>query len=212
MSASSQARDEGKPRPGGRVRDPELDEAIAKATRELLEQRGIGGLTIEAIAGRAGVGKATVYRRWPNRDALLAHLLRALVREFPIPDRGHVRDDLIEFLRDQLTFLHSEAGSLYPALGAHAGVDAAAREALWDLVLRRRAAILAVLIRGIERQQIRGDLDLGVAYYLIFGPVYYRYLGALAGHTPVEPDFITKLVDNLLVGIGPPTPTGPSRP
>lgn len=209
-SASSRMGDPEQPRPRGRARNPDLDDAIATATRELLEQHGLGGLTIEAIARRAGVGKATVYRRWPNRDALLAHLLRALVREFPIPDRGHVRDDLIEFLQAQLTFLHTEAGSLYPALGAQAGIDTAARGALWELVLRRRSALLAVLLRGVERHQIRGDLDLGLAYYTIFGPVYYRYLGALAGHTPIEPNYITNLVDGVLLGIGTKTSTEPT--
>jgi AcrR family transcriptional regulator len=202
MPESSQAGGSTDRQPGGRARDPELDVAITKAARELLEERGVGGLTIEAIARRAGVGRTTVYRRWPNRDAILAHLLRGLVRDFPAPDRGDIREELIELLDDQLTFLQSEAGKLYPSLGAHAATDPSAGEALWDLVLRRKAALLAVLRRGIERRQIRGDFDVDVGYYLIWGPVYYRYLGALAGRAPIEPDFIANLVDGLLVGLG----------
>src|ERR1700761_2468519 len=85
----------GAPAPGGRARNPELDGAITTATTALLEERGFAELTIEAIARRAGVSRATVYRRWPNLDALLAHVLRGVVREIPIPDRGHVRDNLI---------------------------------------------------------------------------------------------------------------------
>jgi tetracycline repressor-like protein len=142
-----------------------------------------------------------VYRRWANRDALLLQFLRGLVREIPIPDRGHIRDDLIELLCDQLGFLESEAGSLYPSLGVQAGVDRAAGEALWDLVRHRRAALDAVLRRGIERHQIRGDIDLELGLFLIWGPVYYRYLGALAGKAPIERDFIAKLVDSVLIGI-----------
>jgi AcrR family transcriptional regulator len=202
VSANSEEPKPEEARHGGRARDPQLDAAITRATRELLEQRGVGGLTLEAIARRAGVGRATIYRRWPNRDALLSDLLRGLVRDFPIPDRGDVREELIELLNDQLTFLRIEAGKLYPSLAVHAGVNGEANDALWEIVLRRRAALLVVLQRGVKRHQIRPELDLAFSYHLIWGPVYYRYLGELAGDAPIEPDFITKLVDSLLVSIG----------
>jgi AcrR family transcriptional regulator len=212
VTGRPEERDPPQRRNGGRARNPELDEAIAQATRELLERRGIGGLTIEAIARQAGVGRATVYRRWSNRDALLAHLLRGLVREPKIPDHGDVRSELIELLSDQLAFLQTEAGKLYPSLGAHAATDPAAAEALQDLVLRRRTALQTVLERGVARQQIRNDVDPTLAYCMLWGPVYYRYLAAVAGHAPIEPDFTTDLVDRLLAGLRPaggpgPTPT-----
>jgi AcrR family transcriptional regulator len=192
----------------GRARDPKLDDAIATATRTLLEEHGLGGVTIEGIARSAGVARATVYRRWPNKDALLAHLLQGLVREWPVPDRGHVRDDLIELLQAQLGFLESEAGKLYPSLGVQAAVDPAAGNALRDLVQLRKEAICTVLRRGITRQQIRSDVDIDFGYFLLWGPVYYRYLGALAGKAPIEPDFVTNLVDSVLVGIGTQRGTG----
>jgi AcrR family transcriptional regulator len=158
------------------------------------------------------VARATVYRRWPNRDALLLHLLRGLVREFRVPDRGHVRDDLIELLHDQLEFLQSKAGKLYPSLGAQAGVDPAAGEALRQLVQRRRAALDAVLRRGVERHQIRSDVDIELGLFLIWGPVYYRYLGALAGKAPIERDFIVNVVDSVLDGMGNEERSDPPRP
>jgi hypothetical protein len=130
------------------------------------------------------------------------HLLQGLVREFPIPDTGHVRDDLIELLCEQLTFLERKAGKLYPSLGVQAGVDPVAGETLRHLVARRREALEAVLRRGIARHQIRSDLDVELGLFLIWGPVYYRYLGALAGKAPIERDFIAKLVDSVLAGIG----------
>jgi AcrR family transcriptional regulator len=210
VSATPQGRDARGPAPGGRARDPELDDAIVEAARTLLGERGVAGLTIEAIACRAGVARATVYRRWANRDALLLHFLRGLVREIPIPDRGHVRDDLVELLRDQLSFLESEAGTLYPSLSVQAGVDPAAGEALWDLVRHRRTALDTVLRRGIERHQIRADIDIELGLFLIWGPVHYRYLGALAGKAPIERDFIVKLVDSVLLGIGTAERAGPS--
>jgi AcrR family transcriptional regulator len=187
---------------GGRARDPQLDDAIATATTALLEERGFAGLTIEAIARRAGVARATVYRRWPNLDALLAHVLQGLVREIPIPDRGHVRDDLIALLEDQLAVVKRDAAKLYPSLGVQAKTDPDARKAAVDLMQHRRTAVCAVLRRGVDRGEIGPDADVELAFFLVWGPVYYRFLFALASREPIEADFIPSLVDAVLVSIG----------
>jgi AcrR family transcriptional regulator len=187
---------------GGRARNPEFDGAITSATTALLDEQGYAGLTIEAIARRAGVARATVYRRWPNLDALLAHVLRGVVHEIPIPDRGHVRDDLIAILEDQLVVVKRDAGRLYPSLGVQAKADPAAREALADLMQHRRAAVRAVLQRGIDRGEIRDDVDLEVAFFLAWGPVYYRHLFGFGCDLPMEPDFIARLVDAVMASIG----------
>jgi AcrR family transcriptional regulator len=192
----------GAPAPGGRARNPELDGAITTATTALLEERGFAELTIEAIARRAGVARATVYRRWPNLDALLAHVLRSVVREIPVPDRGHVRDNLIALLEDQLLVVKHDAGRLYPSLGVQAKADPAAREALGDLMERRRAAVRAVLRTGIDRGEIRPDVDLELAFFLVWGAVYYRHLFAFGCDAPMQPDFITNLVDVVMTSIG----------
>jgi len=190
------------PSPGGRARNPDLDDAIANATTSLLEERGLAALTIEAIARRAAVGRATIYRRWPNLDALVLHVLRGVVREIPVPDRGSVRDDLIEMLGDQLRLIEREAGKLYPSLAHQATVSPAARQALRELMQRRRAAVDAVLQRGIERGEIPGDVDLQIAFFQLWGPVYYRYLSAFAAECAIEADFVVRLVDGVLVSIG----------
>jgi AcrR family transcriptional regulator len=190
------------PASGGRARNPELDGAITMATTALLEERGFAGLTIEAIARRAGVARATVYRRWPNLDALLAQVLRGVVHEIPIPDRGHLRDDLIAILEDQLAVIKRDAGRLYPSLGVQAKADPDARDTLADLMQNRCAAVRAVLRRGVERGEIRGDVDLDLAFFLAWGPVYYRHLFAFGCDTPMEPDFIAKLVDAVIASIG----------
>ena len=167
------------PASGGRARDPELDDAITTATTELLEERGFAELTIEAIARRAGVARATVYRRWPNLDALLAHVLSSVVHEIPIPDRGHVRDDLVAILEDQLAMVKRDAAKLYPSLGVQAKTDPSARKAAVDLMEHRRTAMCTVLRRGVDRGEIRADVDLDLAFFLVWGPVYYRFLFAL---------------------------------
>jgi AcrR family transcriptional regulator len=168
----------------------------------LLDEQGFAALTIEAIARRAGVGRATIYRRWPNLDALLAHVLRGVVREIPIPDRGHVRDDLIAILEDQLAVIKRDAAKLYPSLGVQAKTDPGARKAAVDLMEHRRTAVCAVLRRGVDRGEIRTDVDLDLTFFLVWGPVYYRFLFALARGEQIEPDFISNLVDTMLVSIG----------
>jgi AcrR family transcriptional regulator len=190
------------PASGGRARDPELDDAITMATTALLEERGFAGLTIEAIARRAGVARATIYRRWPNLDALLAHVLRGVVYEIPIPDRGRVRDDLIAILEDQLAVIKRDAAKLYPILGVQAKTDPGARKAAVDLMEHRRTAMCTVLRRGVDRGEIRADVDLDLAFFLVWGPVYYRFLFALTGRAQIEPDFISSLVDAVLASIG----------
>jgi AcrR family transcriptional regulator len=194
--------DTGERAAGGRARDPKLDAAIVAAARALVVELGLGDLTIEAVARRAGVSRATIYRRWPNLDALLADVLRIVVREVPIPDCGHVRDDLIEILSDQLTFIQREAGKLYPSLGVQAEADPDARRALGELIEHRRAAVSTVLKRGLERREIRAGADLELAFFLIWGPVYYRHLFAFACEAPIDGDFIPRLVDNVLLAIG----------
>ncbi len=190
------------PAAGGRARNPELDDAIATATTALLEERGFAGLTIEAIARRAGVARATVYRRWRNLDALLAHVLQGLVQDIPVPDRGHVRDDLIELLEDQLAVVKRDARKLYPSLGITARTDPNARQTAVDLMQHRRTAVSTVLRRGVDRGQITGDVDLDLAFFLLWGGVYYKFVFALASRAPIEPDFIPRLVDTMLVSIG----------
>ena len=187
---------------GGRTRNPEIDDAIATATTALLEERGFAGLTIEAIARRAGVARATVYRRWPNLDALLAHVLQGVISDIPIPDRGHVRADLIALLRDQLSFIRREAGKLYPSLGVQAKADPGARDTMAGLMQLRRAAVCEVLRRGVDRGEIRDDVDLDLAFFLVWGAAYYRHMFGFACAAPIEPDFIPGLVDTVLVSIG----------
>jgi AcrR family transcriptional regulator len=193
-----------RPRPGrgGRLRDPQVDEAITAAARALLEERGIDGTTIDAIARRAGVARATVYRRWPNKDALIAQLIRDLKPDLPVADRGCVRAELVELLAAQLAALQGATGHLYPALGAHAAFSPAAAAALKEVVDRRRCAVLEVLRRGIQRAEIREDFDLDLGLCLTWGPLYYRFLGFQSGAAPIERDFVERLVDSLLAGIG----------
>jgi AcrR family transcriptional regulator len=79
----------------GRPRDARVDVAVLEAARTVLAERGFAGATVEAIASRAGVGKATIYRRWPTREALLLAVTTADLPETPIPNTGDLRQDLL---------------------------------------------------------------------------------------------------------------------
>src|SRR5437764_14075432 len=83
-------------RPPGRPRSERADKAIVDATLDLLaEEGGVTGVSIEAVAARAGVGKTTIYRRWPNKEALIIDALAALKEPFPVPRGDSARDDLV---------------------------------------------------------------------------------------------------------------------
>jgi len=182
--------------PSGRKRDPAVDSAIAAATRSIVDEDGLDALSIEAVARHAGVSRATVYRRWPNKNALVQGLLEEVARSVAIPDHGDVRADLIDLLHQQLHVIERESGRLYPSLSVSAAGDA-----MNDIVRQRKASLSTVLRRGIERRQLREDLDPELGFFLFWGPVYYRYMIAVAEETPIEPDFIARLVDEALAGL-----------
>ena len=122
--------------------------------------------------------------------------------EIPIPDRGNVREDLIAILEEELAVVRRDAGKLYPSLGVQAKADSGAREALADLMQHRRAAVREVLRRGVDRGEIRDDVDLDLAFFLVWGPVYYRHMFGFACAAPIQADFIPRLVDAVLLSIG----------
>jgi len=182
--------------PGGRKRDPAVDSAIAAATRAIVDEDGLDALSIEAVARRAGVARATVYRRWPNKNALVQGLLEQVALSVSIPDHGDVRADLVDLLQQELRFIEHESGRLYPSLSV-----SAAGGALTDIVRQRKASLNTVLRRGIERRQLRENIDPELGFFLFWAPVYYRYMIAVAEETPMEPDFIARLVDEALAGL-----------
>src|SRR3954470_1827189 len=91
-------------RPPGRPRRERADKGIVDATLALLvEEGGVSGVSLEAVAARAGVGKTTIYRRWPNKEALIIDALAALKEPFPVPRGASARDDLIAIARAFVT-------------------------------------------------------------------------------------------------------------
>ncbi|MFG2221877.1 TetR/AcrR family transcriptional regulator [Streptomyces sp. NPDC048644] len=188
----------------GRPRSAAADRAIIEAVLRLIEEgAGIGELAMERIAREAGVGKATVYRRWPGRDALFLDVIRSLEEEVPPPGGGSVRDELVrllEFLRRRgLAKRHS---AVLRTVLTHVQAQPAVWREYQETVMRaRREALLAVLRRGMAGGDIRADRDLDVLADLFIGPMLSR---ALLDESKALPEGLAEqIVDTVLEGVRP---------
>src|SRR3954471_11650443 len=173
-------------RPRGRPRSARADRAILDATIELLAERGYGGLTVEAVAARAGVGKSTIYRRWPSKATLAAAAVNALARQrVPVPDTGDLRDDLVRCVMDPIGRHGDILGRIFPDLIAEMHRNPELSETMLDALAARRSVIQSVLHRAQERGELGSDADLGRIIDLLSGALYYRLL---VSREPVEAD------------------------
>ena len=188
----------------GRPRDPEADRAILEATIELLAEEGFGGLSIEAVAARAGVGKTTVYRRWPSKIPLVVDALMhmKMPASLVIPDDMSTRDALCRVLSELVRAQrHESTGPILAGL-----VDAMSRDAeLADavraqLVSNRRTVVFGLIQRGIERGEIRSDVDVEVVADLLAGPIVMRTL--ITGG-PITTRLAREIVSLVLDGVTP---------
>jgi AcrR family transcriptional regulator len=183
------------PRRPGRPRDAAADDAIVNAATQLIAEAGYAGLTVDAVAARAGVGKATIYRRWPSKDALLLHCMQCVASEFDLPDTGSVREDLVATLRRLAEHLaRPEVRQVLPAVVAQAAVDPSFGDLLHGFVRTRRAHTRAMLERGVARGELRADVDLDVLTDLIGGPLFYRLLVSGSSVSATEADAQADLV------------------
>lgn len=186
------------PRGGGRPRDPRSDQAIIDATRELLAEAGVRGLTVEGVAARAGVAKTTIYRRWRSKDELaLALLIDLAERMMPVPDLGDTRAELVALVRATVKTLDGTLmGRVMQGLVSELAVNPELAAAFQEQVVSiRRDEVRRVIERGIARGDLRPEADYDLAPELLVGPVYYRLL---LTHAPLGPDFADRVVDAVL--------------
>ena len=194
------AKNDPQARPPGRPRSERAHRAILQAANDLLESEGFAAVTVEAIAERAGVSKATVYRWWPNRAAVVMDGFLSIVSsEVPFPHTGHAREDIRLHMRRLTEALSGKIGQTVAALIAEGQSDPELAEALrsrWLSVRREEAR--EILELGIERGELRDDIDLEVAVDVLYGPIYYRML---VGHAPLDDDFADALADHIFAGL-----------
>jgi AcrR family transcriptional regulator len=185
----------------GRPRDARADAAILRAARELLEEMGYSGLTMDAVAVRAGVGKATVYRRWSNRAALAMEAFLAQAEQgSPFPDSGSAREDFRLHLRALARLAaRTEFARVLAALVAETHEDPVLARALLErFVAVRRADAALVIERGVARGELRRDVDADIAIDGLYGPLYYRLLVSRAR---IDTAFTDALVGQVLDGL-----------
>jgi AcrR family transcriptional regulator len=187
------------PRRPGRPRDPQADAAILNATIEVLSEHGFGAFTVDAVASHAGVGKATIYRRWASREALVLDAAATLVPQPDVPDTGSVRDDLIALMHGAFEAAeHPQKQPLMAALTAEAAVNPEMKRLLREYTQRRRDSSAIVVRRAIERGELAADTDPDFLLDLIAGPLFYRV--QMAGR-PVGEQIVVDVVDVVLGGL-----------
>jgi AcrR family transcriptional regulator len=184
-------------RPGRRP-SARTEHAILEATRELLAEGGVQGLTVEGVAARAGIAKTTIYRRYRSRDELaLAVLLDMVEKVTAVPDLDDTRAELVAFVNGAVKILGSTLmGRVMQGLVSELATDPNLAAAFRERVVARRVTEVRRLIeRGIERGDLRPDTDIELAHELLFGPVYYRLF--LSG-APLDKRLAERIVDAVL--------------
>ncbi len=185
----------------GRPRDEEAKGRILTAALECVEELGFTAATIDAIAERAGASKATIYRWWPNKAALLIEALRdEVAQELPFPNTGNLREDVRLQLRNFIRLLTGRRGRLFKAFISAAQSDeevAAAFRSVW--IVPRRVEAKRVLESHRRNGQLPQDADLDLILDMLYGPLYFRLLAGHSGLCDKVADSIAALA---LHGIG----------
>jgi AcrR family transcriptional regulator len=188
-------------RPRGRPRSAIADEGIREAAVDLFAERGFEGFSVEDVADRAGVSKATVYRRYPSKVDLVVEAASCLAAdEITFPDTGNLRADVRGLARSLVEkFRTSPAGRVMPVMiferRRYPELDAGYRRFLAD----RRTRTREILRRGIERGELPPDTDVAVMGSMLVGPIFHRLM---ITQEPLNDAFVDALVDALLRGFG----------
>lgn len=158
------------------------------AAEELLARDGFDRMSVDAIAQRAGASKATIYRWWQNKAAIVVEaLLTAIEPEVAVPDSGDPARDLETLMRRTIHLFGSDKGRMIAVLIGRGQSDPEIAEAYRTHLLGpRRAAVRPIIERGIAAGLFRDDIDIEVAIDLIYGPLYERLL---LGHAPLDEAF-----------------------
>jgi AcrR family transcriptional regulator len=183
-------------RPPGRPRSERARQAILRSTLRILQAReeGFAGLTMEGVAREAGVGKATVYRWWPNKAALVADAFASSVTgKLRFPDTGSVAGDMSQQMQQLARILRSRRGHILAVILGAGQSDPTLLGAFRERFLKpRRAEACLTLQRGILRGELPPELDFDLLLDALYGPLYMRFL---VGHDALTPEFVERLCE-----------------
>lgn len=186
----------------GRPRDPGADRRILDAARAVAADVGVSGASMSAIAERSGVGKPTIYLRWPNRPALMVAAVADLRAPVVTEHTGTTRADLLRSLREDRELLVSgpEARFLRAVLFESHSDPELAQELETTILGPRRERLVAILSRGVREGQIRGDVEPDGTADLLSGPLMRAMV--VGGADAVDEEFLRSHVDLIVDGIG----------
>ena len=181
----------------GRPRSTEADAAILDAAIDLFCELGYDGLSVEGVAARAGVGKSTIYRRFPTKlDLVMAacsHMSEGMV---PVPGSGNVRTDLLAIARSYARMLlRTRVGRAIPMMVAAKAQNSELARAHDEFVAARRAITIAVVQSAMDRCELPADTDPALVTDLLTGPIFMRVF--ITGQ-PVTARYLEALVDRIL--------------
>ena len=184
----------------GRPRSEASKTSILNATIDLLEESGYSTLTIEAIAARAGVGKATIYRWWPNKSILvLDAFLMSTESRLYFQENTSIRENFRQQLQTLANVFNGILGRTVVALVAESGEDSEIAKAFYTYYLKpRREDAILILERAIAQGEIQAGINLDVVSDMLYGPVYFRIL---IFKKKVDSKFIDTLVGQVMKGI-----------
>ncbi len=184
----------------GRPRSEETKNSILTAAYELLLENGFKTITVEGIADRAGVSKATIYKWWPNKaSVVLDGFFAATETMLQVPDTGSIKDDLFIQVNNLASFLTSSKGKVITELIAEGQFDPnIAQEYRNRYFNPRRLISQHIFERGVQRGELKKELDIELCIDIMFAPLFYRLL--ITGET-VNSEFVKDLIANALSGL-----------
>jgi AcrR family transcriptional regulator len=186
----------------GRPRCEDSRARILEAGLELLEELSFAEITADAIADRAGASKATIYRWWPNKDAVLVEALReAVAQELPFPETGDLREDIRLNLQNFIRLVTGRRARIFTAFVAAAQSDPDVAETFQRVWREPRRATLKAGLERHRGKQMCQDADLEMVLDALYGPLYYRLL---TGNRKFREGYAEALTDIILKGIANP--------
>jgi AcrR family transcriptional regulator len=183
-----------------RPRSARAHDAVLTATRELLREGGLPAATVDAIAARSGVSKATIYKHWPTRTAIAAEAFgEEMAAATPVPDTGSARGDIVAQVRQVSAFYASDEGRVFAQLLAAGVTDPDGAEYFRRYFLAgRRESTRVIWQRAADRGEVRDGIDVDTAADLLFGGLIYRLLN---GNTPLTKERADAIADAAIGGL-----------
>jgi AcrR family transcriptional regulator len=184
----------------GRPRSTEADAAILQTTLRLLVEQGYDAMSMEGVAAAAGVGKTTIYRRYPTKRELVVAAVSSLASSVELPPySGDTRADLYNFVHAMASVL--TGGRLFAMLGTLL-VKEREEPAMLDLfrqqvILPRMEIVAQLLDRGIEHGQVRPDVQVEITAQMLAGSIFARHVTGF----PEDDKWLEDVIDNIWRGI-----------